>query len=191
MRSVSVALLFLFLLLNIPVASAQNQAPARFRAGVDMVSVRVTVTDPLNRYVVGLERENFRIFEEKVEQVIAHFFDENSSINVGIILDVSGSMKDKLLSARNSVVRFLESGTPDDQYFLATFNERSTVVQDFTSRSENIRSQLMFSSPKGRTALYDAIYVGLEKMREADHNKKPSLSFPTGRTTAAAIRSVT
>ncbi|MCH7803319.1 MAG: hypothetical protein IH937_04480, partial [Acidobacteria bacterium] len=119
MKPVVFIFLFLFILLGVGAADQKKPAP-RFRVGVDTVAVRVAVSDPLNRYVVGLEKEHFRIFENKVKQTITHFFSDKSLISVGIILDVSGSMKINIGSARNSVVRFLERGDPGDQYFLIT-----------------------------------------------------------------------
>lgn len=180
MKPVVFKFLFLLGLLSLIDAQAQKELAPRFRVGVDMVAVRVAVTDPLNRYVLGLEKEHFKIFENKVEQTITHFFNDKSPVNVGVILDVSGSMKDKILSARNSVVRFLEEGNPDDQYFLITFNDRSALVQDFTSRSEEIQVQVSISNPKGRTAVYDALYLGLEKMREARQEKKALIIITDG-----------
>ena len=180
MRSVVFNLFFLFVLLGVDSAAGQKRLAPRFRVGVDMVSVRVTVTDPLNRSVVGLEKEHFKIFENKVEQTITHFSNDKSPINVGFILDVSGSMEINIQSARNSVVRFLERGNPGDEYFLIMFNNRTTVVQDFTSRSKNIQNQVSISRPKGRTALYDAVYVGLEKMRQARHPKKALIIITDG-----------
>jgi len=138
------------------------------------------VSDPLNRNVVGLEKEHFRIFENKVKQTITHFYSEKSPISAGIILDVSGSMKINIVSARNSVVRFLERGDPGDQYFLITFNNRTTLVQDFTPGSGNIQNQVSISNPKGRTALYDAVYLGLEKMREVRQDKKALIIITDG-----------
>lgn len=154
--------------------------PPNFRTAVDTVLVRVTVTDPLNRYVVGLERSHFRVFEDKVEQTITHFSNDQSPISVGIILDTSGSMTDNILSARTSVMRFLEQGDEQDEYFLVTFNNRSSLVQDFTSRGENIQNEATFATPKGKTALYDAIYLSLEKMKAARNDKKALIVITDG-----------
>lgn len=154
--------------------------PPNFRTAVDTVLVRVTVTDPLNRYVVGLESSHFRVFEDKVEQTITHFSNDQSPISVGIILDTSGSMTDNILSARTSVMRFLEQGDEHDEYFLVTFNNRSSLVQDFTSRGENIQNETTFATPKGKTALYDAIYLGLEKMKAARNDKKALIVITDG-----------
>lgn len=161
-------------------AWAQSQRQGVFRVGVDEVVLRVTVTDPLNRYVVGLERDHFRVFEDKVEQTITHFSNDTSPISVGIILDTSGSMGDNILSAKTSVIHFLEQGDPQDEYFLVTFNDRTTLLQDFTSRGENIENEVTFANPKGRTALYDAIYLGLEKMTGARNEKKALIVITDG-----------
>ena len=180
MRS-SYASLFAVLLIAFGSTSAEKNRVARhFRVDVDTVVVRVTVTDPLNRYVLGLEREHFRIFEDKVEQTVTHFSNDTAPVSVGVILDISGSMGDNILSARGSVVRFLKQGNREDEYFLITFNDRSVLVQDFTSRSENIQNQVSIANPKGRTALYDAVYLGLEKIRDARNKKKALIVITDG-----------
>ena len=179
-KALRCSLILLTALLSLENVAAYQDPSPRFKVGVNIVSVRVTVTDPVNRYVVGLEGEHFRIFEDKVEQTISHFFSNKAPISVGIILDVSGSMKDKIASAHSSVVRFLEAGNEEDEYFLIVFNERGTVVQDFTSGSKDIQNQVAISTPKGRTALYDAIYLGLEKMRQAQQNKKALIIITDG-----------
>lgn len=172
------------LVLNLLVSAlaAQDQAagPPRFTIDVPTVLVRVTVTDPLNRYVVGLESEHFRVFEGRVEQTISHFSNDKSPISVGIVLDTSGSMGDNILSARTSVARFLEQGDPADEYFLVGFNERSRLIQDFTSHADTVRNESTVASPRGRTALYDAIYLALEKMKEARNDKKAIIVITDG-----------
>lgn len=162
------------------IAAEKNDVPPRFLVAVDTVVVRVTVTDPLNRYVVGLDRDHFRVFENKLEQTLTHFSNDKSPISVGIIMDMSGSMGDNILSARSSVIRFLEQGDAEDEYFLVTFNERSALVRDFTNRSENISNEISISNPKGRTALYDAMYLGMEKIREGRHQKKALIVITDG-----------
>jgi Ca-activated chloride channel family protein len=89
-------------------------------------------------------------------------------------------MEDDIVSARKSIVRFLEQGHPKDEYFLVTFNDRTTVAHDFTSRSENIQNEIAISSPKGRTALYDSVYLGLEKIREGRNDKKALIIITDG-----------
>lgn len=179
--------LALSIVIAIPITNAgllaqqeERDRPAIFRAKVDVVTVRATVTDPLNRYVIGLEKDNFRVFEDKVEQDIVHFSNDKSPISVGFLLDTSGSMGDNLISARNSIIRFLEQGDSEDEYFLIEFNTRSALTQDFTPKSENIRGHVAFTAAKGRTALFDAIYLGLEKIRDGRHPKKALIVITDG-----------
>ncbi len=156
------------------------KVPPRFKSDVDLVLVRVTVTDSLNRYVVGLEKDHFKVFEDKIEQQVLHFSNQKAPISVGFVLDSSGSMADNILAAKNSIARFLEQGDPEDEYFLVTFNETSRLAQDYTSKRENVQNAISISEAKGRTALYDAVYLGLEKMRGARNDKKALIVITDG-----------
>ncbi|MGA2263017.1 MAG: VWA domain-containing protein [Acidobacteriota bacterium] len=157
------------------------QAPT-FRVGVETVFLKVSVTDPLNRYVTGLEKENFKVFEDKIEQKIDHFILESAPVSVGIIFDVSGSMKDNnnIQKAKNAIVRFLESGNPEDEYALITFNERTTLVQSFTHQSTTVRSEIALKQAGGRTALYDAVYMGLDQIKTGKNEKKALILITDG-----------
>ena len=164
-----------------------------FRVGVDTVFVKVSVTDPLNRYVTGLEKNHFKVFEDKVEQNLIHFTQQSAPISIGIIFDVSGSMKDNIHTARNSLVRFLQSGNPEDEYLLITFNQKTTLVQGFTHESSAIRNEVAIRNPGGRTALYDAVYLGLNQIRGGKNEKKAIILITDGednssRYSAAEIR---
>jgi Ca-activated chloride channel homolog len=177
----------LCLLVAFPVALAQqsSQKPAErptFRVGVETVFVKVSVTDPLNRYVTGLEKEHFKVFEDKVEQQVVHFTQESAPISVGIIFDVSGSMKDNnnIGSAKNAIIRFLQSGNPEDEYFLVTFNQKTTLVQSFSRESTTIQNEVAFKTPGGRTALYDAVYMGLDQIKGAKNEKKALILITDG-----------
>ncbi len=179
-RLPALAFLFLSPIWALPADEQRPKVPPRFKAVVETVVVRVTVTDPLNRYVVGLEKDHFKLFENKVEQSLTHFSNDKSALSVGIILDISGSMGDNMLSARNSVVRFLEQGDTQDEYFLIGFNHQTELLADFTARSENIQNEISVTGASGRTALYDALYLGLEKMRDAKHDKKALIIITDG-----------
>jgi Ca-activated chloride channel family protein len=161
-------------------ADDKPKIPPRFKVDVDEVVLRVTVTDTLNRYVVGLEKEHFEVFENKVRQSITHFSNDKAPLSVGIILDISGSMGDNMISARNSVTRFLEQGDPDDEYFLIGFNHQTELLQDFTSKNENVKAEVAITGASGRTALYDALYLGLEKIRGGRHDKKALIIITDG-----------
>jgi Ca-activated chloride channel family protein len=141
---------------------------------VDLALVNVVVTDPYNRLVTGLDPDNFRIFEDKVEQEITTFSSEDIPISIGVIFDCSGSMRDKLGKAREAAIEFFKTANPEDEFFLVSFNERAELASSFTNSVEDLQSRLMFASAKGRTALLDAIYLGLSQMRGA-HNAKRAL----------------
>jgi Ca-activated chloride channel family protein len=162
--------------------AAKQQERPLFRVGVETVFFPVSVTDPLNRYVTGLEKEHFRVYEDKVEQTISHFTQQSAPISVGIIFDVSGSMKDNnnINSARSALIRFLQSANPEDQFFLLTFNQNTSMVQGFTSESSVIQNQIAFRQPGGRTALYDAVYKGLDYIRQGKNEKKALILITDG-----------
>ena len=141
---------------------------------VDMALVNVTVTDPLNRLVTGLERQNFRVFEDGVEQEVLTMSTEDVPISIGLIFDMSGSMSDKVDKARQAAVQFMRTANPRDQFFLVSFNDRAELTSGFTTNVDELQDRMMFTSSRGRTALLDAIYLGLSQMRRA-HNAKRAL----------------
>lgn len=161
-------------------AAAAEKPQAPIRVNVDLVQVTATVTDPQNRYVTGLEQDSFQVWEDKIEQKIEYFSSEDVSLSLGIIFDVSGSMKDKISTARDAAVTFLKTGNPEDEYFLVSFANRPEVVEDFTTDISRLQNQLIFTPAKGMTALYDSVYVGLEKLKEGNHPKKALLLITDG-----------
>ena len=143
-------------------------------ADVDVALVNVTVTDPYNRLVTGLESDNFRVFEDNSEQEVVSFSSEDVPISIGVIFDLSGSMSNKISKAREAAIQFFKTANPADEFFLVSFNERAELTSAFTNSVEDLQSRMMMTSPKGRTALLDAIYLGLSQMRGA-HNAKRAL----------------
>ncbi len=174
--------ILLCVVLLLPAQTPQKAQAPTFRVGVETVFVKASVTDPLNRYVTGLEKEHFKVYEDKVEQSINYFAQESAPVSVGIIFDVSGSMKDNnnIQKAKNAIARFLESGNPDDEYCLITFNERTSLVQNFTHRGANIRSEIAMKQAVGRTAVYDAVYMGLDQIKSAKNDKKALILITDG-----------
>src|SRR5215467_3967462 len=146
----------------------------RLHIDVDMALVNVTVTDPYNRLVTGLDPDNFRVFEDNIEQEVVTFSSEDVPISIGVIFDFSGSMSNKVGKAREAALQFFKTANPQDEFFLVSFNERAELTSSFTNSVEDLQSRLMLTSPKGRTALLDAIYLGLSQMRGA-HNAKRAL----------------
>ena len=147
---------------------------------VDLVLVNVTITDPMNRLVTGLEKENFAVFEGKVAQFIKHFSSEDAPISLGVIFDMSGSMTDKIDKSREAVVEFFKTANPQDEFFMVTFADKPELLADFTKSVEEIQGRMVYTVPKGRTALLDAIYLGISKMRQAEHTKKALLIISDG-----------
>ena len=151
-----------------------------FRARVDLVLVPVTITDPMNRLVTGLEKDNFQLFENKEKQEIRHFSSEDAPISLGVIFDVSGSMSNKIDRSKEAVVEFFKTANPQDEFFVVSFSDEPELLSDFTNSVEDIQSRLVTASPKGRTALLDAIYLAVAKLRNAHYDRKALLIISDG-----------
>jgi len=160
--------------------TAEKKPAQTLRVDVDLVLVNATVTDQLNRYLTSLESQHFQVWEDKVEQKVAYFNAEDVPISVGVIFDVSGSMKDKIATSRNAALTFLKTGNPDDENFLITFANRPEVDSDFTTDVSKLQSKLLVANAKGMTAMYDAVYLGLEKLKEGSNPKKALLLITDG-----------
>ena len=157
---------------------ASHERP--MKVSVDLVLVPVTITDPMNRLVTGLDRDNFAVFEGKNQQEIRSFSSEDAPVSLGVIFDMSGSMSSKIERAREAVVEFFKTANPQDEFFMITFADKPEEVTDFTSSIEDIQGKLVYTVPKGRTALLDAIYLGVSKMRHAKYAKKAMLIISDG-----------
>lgn len=147
---------------------------------VDLVLVPVTITDRMDRIVRGLEKKNFRIFEGNKEQTIRHFSSQDAPVSLGIILDVSGSMQDKFDRAKEAVLDFCQESNPNDETFLISFNNTPTLLSGFTSNPAEIQNRLVLAAPHGRTALLDAIYLGIKEMDHAKYTRKALLVISDG-----------
>ena len=142
--------------------------------------VPVTITDVMNRPVVGLGQNNFELYENKKPQEIKHFSSEDTPISVGIIVDTSGSMNYKLDRAREAVAEFCDIANPNDEFFMITFADTPRLATDFTTRQEQIENDLLTARSKGRTSLLDAIYMGVRKMRNARYSRRALLIISDG-----------
>lgn len=142
--------------------------------------VPVTVTDPYDRIVTGLDQSNFEIYDEKVKQKILSFTTEDAPISVGLIFDSSGSMSDKIQKSKQAAMQFFETANPQDEFMLINFAERPNLISGFTSRFANLQDRLLFVKSGGRTALLDAIYLGMEEMKKATTNRKALLVISDG-----------
>ncbi|HZC24887.1 MAG TPA: VWA domain-containing protein [Candidatus Binatia bacterium] len=150
------------------------------RTNVKLVLVPVSVTDEMQRVVTGLSRDNFEVFDGKKPQTIQDFSSEDVPVSVGIILDSSGSMQDKWDRVRDAVNQFCDTANPDDEFFMVVFSDQPRLSHDFTTSTEDLQKDLLFTQPKGRTALLDAIQMGLRKMKRAKYGKKALLIISDG-----------
>lgn len=150
------------------------------RVDTNLVLIPVTVTTPLNQFVTGMEKENFRLFEDKVEQEITYFASFDAPLSIGLVFDASGSMGSKLTKSRQAAAAFFKTANPEDEFFLIQFNERPRLVVPFTRDTEEIQNRLTFTQAKGRTALLDGIYMALTELKKGKNPRKALLIISDG-----------
>jgi Ca-activated chloride channel family protein len=163
-----------------PQGSAAQNAGLKLRAETELVVIPVTVTDDSNRFVLGLEKQDFRIFENGVEQKIKQFSGEDTPLSVGLIVDTSGSMADKIDISREAVAEFLKTMKPGDEAFLVEFNDNARVAVPFTKSFDGIAKALASADPGGLTALIDGVYSGLNEMKSATNTRKALIVISDG-----------
>src|SRR3954471_1349876 len=125
----------------------------QIRVETDLALANVIVTDPNDRFVTGLEQNNFRVFENGIEQEIVNVSVEDAPISIGLVMDLSGSMSDKLDKARQAAIAFFHTANVNDEFFLVTFGDSARLITPFTSSVEELQDSLLFTAAKGRTAL--------------------------------------
>lgn len=162
-----------------PGSEAERRQPS-IRIDKTVVLINVTVTDPLNRFVTGLEREHFKLFEDKIEQKISDFTSEDAPLSVGLVFDISGSMGAKLAKSRQAAAQFFKTANPEDEFFLVQFNDRPEMTVSFTTNTDEIQNRMAFTQSKGRTALLDALYLALNSMKKARNPRKALLVLSDG-----------
>jgi Ca-activated chloride channel homolog len=165
---------------NTPASVGLKSSDRAIKVNVNLVLLPVTVTDPMNRLVTGLERDNFSVLEGSQGQQIRSFSSEDAPLSLGVIFDLSGSMGNKIDKSKQAVIEFFKTANPDDEFFMIGFSDKPELLADFTNSIEDIQSKLVFANAKGRTALLDAIYMGIKKMKSAHHEKKALLIISDG-----------
>ncbi len=160
--------------------SPKNPKDREIKVDVQLTLVNVTVTDPFNRLVTGLEKENFRVIEDGTEQEVVNFSSEDVPISIGVIFDMSGSMADKVDKSRLAAVQFFKTANPQDEFFLVNFNDRAQLSSPFTANIEELQDRMLYTAAHGRTALLDGIYLGLSQMKGARNTKRALLIISDG-----------
>lgn len=147
----------------------------------DLITVTVTVTDTYGRYVSGLGKAAFTVLDEKKAQEITFFSDDDAPVSIGVLFDVSGSMSgDKIKRAREALSKFIQTSHNSDEYFLIGFNSRAQLLLDKTRDGNAVLDKLTFVQTKNNTALYDACYLGVEKVQRGLHPKRALLLISDG-----------
>ena len=165
----------------------QNEQAFRFRTGVELINVTATVTDAGGRFVSGLQKEDFRVYQDDQLQPITHFNSERVPVSLGIILDTSGSMDgEKMAAARMALNRFLlELLGPEDEVFLFRFDARPELVHEWTTDRRRVSEALNRIKPRGGTAMYDAVAEAIPLAQAGKHRKKALVIISDGNDTSS------
>jgi VWFA-related protein len=172
----------------------QDPQVFRFRTGVELINVTATVTDANGRFVSGLRKEDFRLFEDGQEQQITHFNSERVPVSLGLVVDTSGSMEgEKWVSARQALNRFLfQLLDRDDEVFLYRFDNQPELIEGWTTDRERIATGLARIRPRGATSLYDAVASAVPLAQTGRHRKKAIVIISDGNDTnsRATVREI-
>jgi Ca-activated chloride channel family protein len=163
-----------------PPDSSGQQKGFKIGVSVNLVLMYTTAIDENGRFVSGLKQENFKIYEDGVQQSINSFSQEDAPISMGILLDLSLSMRNKVNQVNKAALAFIRASNPQDQVFLIGFNENAELLQDFTSDIDEISDSLENAAVMGSTALYDAIYLGVQKAHTGSRPKKAIVVITDG-----------
>jgi Ca-activated chloride channel family protein len=175
--------LFLFVALTIALMAAAMPARSQglsLHAESTLVVIPVTVTDSSNRFVLGLEKRDFTLLEDGVQQKISQFAGEDAPLSVGLLVDTSGSMGAKLDISRKAVSEFLRTMNSGDEAFLVEFSDRAQLVAGFSPSTADIEDKLVNIESQGLTAMLDAVYLGLNEMKKAKNPRKALLIVSDG-----------
>jgi Ca-activated chloride channel family protein len=178
-----------------PGAQQPSTPRANLRVDTNLVLVPTTVNDLFNHPVTGLEKENFKVFEDKVEQTITSFSSEDEPIALGFIFDTSGSMKGLLPQGRAAAAELLKFANPEDEFFLVEFNTKPSLVIPLSSNSSPIGLEVMMTKEGGSTALIDALFMGIHEIHKSKNTKKALVLISDGgdnnsRYTPSEVRNV-
>jgi VWFA-related protein len=147
---------------------------------VNRVFIPVTVTDHYDRQIQELKKQDFRIFEDGVEQPISEFFQDESPVSMGVILDASNSMKEKFELSRRAITALLRLCPAGDEFFLVTVQDRPELLHAFTDQPEEIDAGMRSVVPKGWTALYDGMYLAINHLKRSLNGQRVLLVLSDG-----------
>jgi Ca-activated chloride channel family protein len=160
-----------------PVAAG---AEPTLRIDSSLVLIPVHVTNALGASITGLDRREFRLFEDSVEQTVSSFYTEDAPVSVGLLFDASGSMRTKMDKSCEAAASFFRTANPQDEFFLIEFNDRARLLLPFTQQIDTVYHQIANIRPYGRTSLLDAVYMALGQMKHARYHRKALVIFSDG-----------
>lgn len=152
--------------------SPTELGPANLRVDSSLVLVPVQVTTPLGVSVTDLNKSNFQVFEDNVEQTITHFSKDDAPLSIGLVFDASASMHNKLHKSSEAAAAFFRTANAGDEFFLVEFNERPHLAIPFTFDSDELYNHIVHTRTVGRTSLLDAIHMALLQMKKARNARK-------------------
>jgi Ca-activated chloride channel family protein len=187
----AMAMLTVLLLLG-PLSLAQHEHPSPQEAPIklttDLVSLNVMVTDQTGRAILGLRKEDFRIYEDRVEQQVSFFSSDEAPASWGLILDRSGSMMGMMRDVYRAAAHVVDEGTEQDEMFVASFNKQVELVTDFLSDKHKLENSLLGLRAEGETALWDAITFGLDRIKRGKNRKKVLVVVTDGQDNASKVK---
>jgi Ca-activated chloride channel homolog len=163
-----------------PPQNTPQDAGTTLRVETTLVQIPVSVTDSVNRFVLGLQKQDFHLFEDGVEQEIAHFSGDEAPLSVGLAFDESGSMDYKLQTAQAAAIEFLKTMNRDDETFLVVFSDTAHVSVAFTSHTDEIHNALLGAQSGGLTAMLDGVNLALSEMKKARNSRKAIVIISDG-----------
>jgi Ca-activated chloride channel family protein len=156
------------------------QKDFKIDVNVDMVVVHTSVVDKNGQFVSGLKRENFKVFEDSINQNVVSFSQEDVPVSLGIVIDTSGSMRGKFDDVTKAALAFMRASNPNDEVFLVGFNDEVELIEDYTNDVDLISDDLNNATVTGGTALWDAIYLSVQKAQNGSKPKKALIVISDG-----------
>jgi len=161
-------------------AAQADNSPALVRVDSSLVLIPVHVTAASGASVTDLKKEDFALFEDGVRQTITHFAKDDAPVSAGLLLDISGSMKDKMAKANEAAAEIFQFANPEDEFFLVEFNGRAKLTVPFTRDWFEISREIAKARTSGMTALLDAIHLGIAQMKHARNTRKALIVLSDG-----------
>lgn len=176
----------------LPVLGSQTTRPrsgvTAIQVPVDLVLIDVSVQDKDGQPVRNLTAEDFRVYEDRIEQHIDSLSAEESPVSWGLVLDRSGSMESVMPQVHAAAVNVLDQGTNDDQMFIMTFNSKQNIVSEITSDRRQLANSVVALKAGGKTALYDSVNAAVDYVRQGEHRRKVLIVVTDGRDNNSLLR---